>query len=287
MSNHGKVNHALLGGIHLALVLFGILTALPFLWLIVNAFKSNADFFNSIFLPTGDGLLGIAWGKLTLENFWKLFSEADFLRNVVNSFFLASTAAVIACLLSAMGGYALAKFRFPGRLFFTGVVLSALVIPGTLLLAPTYQLLFQLGLLNSFAGLLLPGFAPAFGVFLFRQAILNAIPNDMLESARIDGAGEFRIFFEMVLPLVRPMAGAFLLLTFMGMWNNFILPQIILQSPENFPLAVAIAQLRDSYGQDYGMIFAATVVSISPVILLFLLLQREFITGLTSGAIKA
>ena len=108
----------------------------------------------------------------------------------------------------------------------------------------------------------------------------------MLESARIDGAGELRIFFTMVLPLLRPMIGAFLMITFLGTWNNFIGPQIILQSPELFPLSVAINQLRGLYGTDYGMIMSGTLVSIAPVLALFLLLQKEFIAGLTSGAVK-
>jgi ABC-type glycerol-3-phosphate transport system permease component len=155
-----------------------------------------------------------------------------------------------------------------------------------LLLAPGYQLIYRLGLLDSFVGLILPGIAPAFGIFLFRQAMLNTIPLDLMESARIDGCGEIRLFFTIILPLVRPMIGAFLLVTFMGAWNNFIQPQIILQTPEKFPLAVAIAQLKGLYGTDYGLLMAGTVAAITPVMCLFLLLQRDFIAGLTTGAVK-
>ena len=109
---------------------------------------------------------------------------------------------------------------------------------------------------------------------------------ELIEAARIDGSGEMRIFFTVVLPLVRPMVGAFLLITFLGTWNNYISPQVILQSPERFPLSVAIAQLKGVYSQDYGMLMAGTLVSVLPVLVLFLLLQREFIAGLTSGAVK-
>jgi len=112
------------------------------------------------------------------------------------------------------------------------------------------------------------------------------VPNEVLDAARIDGAGEFRVFFGMVIPLVRPMLGAFLLITFLGTWNNFISPQVVLQSSEKFPLSVAIAQLKGVYSQDYALQMAGTLVSIAPVLCLFLLLQKEFISGLISGAVK-
>ena len=160
------------------------------------------------------------------------------------------------------------------------------MVPGVLLLAPTYQLLYWLGLLDSNLGLILPLAAPAFGVYLFRQAMISSVPDEMLEAARIDGCGELRMFATMILPLVRPMIGAFLMITYLATWNNFIWPQVVLQSPEKLPLAVAIAQLKSVYAQDYGMLMAGTLLSIGPVLILFLLLQREFITGLTSGAVK-
>jgi ABC-type glycerol-3-phosphate transport system permease component len=204
----------------------------------------------------------------------------------VNSVFYASVFSVLSTLCAAMGGYALAKFTFRANRPLTALVLASLIIPGPLLLAPGYQLIYRLGLLDSFMGLILPGIAPAFGVFLFRQALLHTVPLDLIEAARIDGCGEIRCFFTIVLPLVRPMLGAFLLITFMGAWNNFIQPQIILQTPEKFPLAVAIAQLKGLYSADYGLLMAGTVVSIAPVMGLFLLLQKDFIAGLTSGAVK-
>ncbi|MFH1500076.1 MAG: carbohydrate ABC transporter permease [Verrucomicrobiota bacterium] len=268
------------------LTVFAAVTLVPFAWLLCAAFKSNADFFASLFLPGGDGFLGVDWGRLTLVNFKRLFTEVGIGNAIMNSVFLSSTAALLATLCSALGGYALAKFRFAGREWVLACVFAALVIPGPLLMAPGYKLIYQLGLLDTYAGLLLPGIAPAFGIFLFRQSMMNAVPTTLIESARIDGAGEIRIFFTIVLPLVRPMIGAYLMITFLGMWNNFIGPQIILQTPEHFPLSVAINQLRGLYGIDYGMIMAGTVVSIAPVLMLFLLLQKEFIAGLTSGAVK-
>ncbi len=232
------------------------------------------------------GFLGIAWGQLTVHHFKRLMSEQNFLRNVVNSLFIASVSSVLATLFAAMGGYALAKFRFFGRESITSAVLILLIVPGSLLFAPTYQLLYWFGMLDSFPGLIVPGLAPAFGVYLFRQAMISSLPDEMLEAGRIDGCGEFKLFFSFALPMVRPMVGTFILITFLGAWNNYIGAQIIIKSPEMLPLSVAVAQLRSEYGQDYGMLMAGTLVSIAPVMLLFLMLQREFIEGLSSGAVK-
>ena len=272
--------------VYAGLGFFGILTLVPFVWMACAAFKTNADVFAFDFLPRGDGFLGVAWGRLTVSHFGRLFTDLGLGTAMVNSIFLAATSSLLATFCCALAGYALAKFRFAGQSFMLSLVLAALVIPGPLLLAPGYKLLYDLGLLDSFAGLILPGVAPAFGVFLFRQAMLNAVPTTLIESARIDGAGEIRIFFTIVLPLVRPMIGAYLIIVFLGSWNNFIGPQIILQDANSFPLSVAINQLRGLYGTDYGLLTAGTMVSVAPVLALFLLLQKEFIAGLTSGAVK-
>ncbi len=272
--------------VYTLLVVFAIITLIPFAHMLAGALKTKFDYAATLFLPEGDGFLGIGWDRITLDNFRRLFGELKIGRAMLNSLFLASVHAILTVLFCSMGGYALAKLRFKGREFVTTLVLTALIIPGPLLLAPGFKLLYQLGLLNTYTGLLLPGLTPAFGVFLFRQAMLNGVPGELIEAARIDGAGEARIFFELVLPLVRPMMGAFLMISFMGTWNNFISPQIILQSPDLHPLSVALNNLKGLYGTDYALIMAGTIVSISPVMCIFLLLQREFIAGLTGGAVK-
>lgn len=261
------------------------LTLVPFVWLAVSSLKTNQDFLGSMFIPRDDSG-ALAFGRLTSEHYVKLFESLGFLRPLVNSVFLSSVTGLIATLFCAMGGYALARFKFRGRGMVTAAVVGAVLIPAPLLLAPGYKLLYDLGLLNSYAGLILPAAAPAFGVFLFRQAVLSGVPTEIVESARIDGCGELRIFFQMVMPLVRPMAATFLMITFLGVWNNFITPQVVLQSDSMFPLPVAVAQLRGTYYQDYGLQMAGTAVSIIPVLVLFMLLQDEFVSGLTSGAVK-
>lgn len=283
MSGRGRTLRGLL--LHAALIVLAVVVLTPFAWLIVASLKSQEDFFSGLFFPPGDGAFGVAWDKLTLQNYAALL-ELGFGRAFLNSLLYSSAAAVFATLFSAATGYVLAKFRFRGNALLTLLVLGALIVPPSLLIAPGYELLYHLGLLDSVLGLLLPAFAPAFGVFLFRQAVLQSVPDELMEAARIDGCSERSIFFVIVLPLVQPMVGAFMLITFLAMWNNFISPQIVLQSAEKQPLSVAIAQLRGVYRTDYGLLMAATVVSVAPVAALFLLLQKQFIAGLTSGAVK-
>lgn len=272
--------------LHACLLTLAMVTLIPMLWMVTTSFKGLSDQGISLFLPEGRGLFGVAWDRVTIINFVTLFDEARLGLALINSVFLASVAAVGATICCAAGGYALARFTFRGRGAISALVLGALIIPPPLLLAPTYELLYHLGLLDTYWGLLLPAFAPAFGIFLFRQATLQSVPRELLEAARMDGCGELRAFAVIVLPLLRPMIGAFMLITFLAWWNNFIGPQVVLQSPEKYPLAVAIAQLKGNYYQDYGLQMAATLVSVAPVMILFLMLQRDFIAGLTAGAVK-
>ena len=280
--SRGRVGSVVIHGV---LAVASVLTLTPFLWLFTSSFRTNEGFFDTYFLPAGeDG--GIGWDRLTLGHYEKLLFEMGFGRAILNSFFLASVTSVLATLLSAMAGYAMARYAFRGRRVCMSVVLLMLIIPPPLLLAPTYQLLFGLDLLDTYWALILPAAAPAFGVYLFRQATLSSVPEQLLEAARIDGCGELRMFFVIGLPLLKPMVGAFMLITFLWTWNNFIGPQVMLQDVDKFPLAVAIAQLKGVYYQDYGLQMAGTVVSIIPVMVLFLVLQRDFIAGLTAGAVK-
>ena len=186
--------------IYTLLVVFAIITLIPFAHMLAGALKTKFDYATTLFLPAGDGFLGIGWDRITLDNFRRLFGELAIGRAMLNSLFLASVHAILTVLFCSMGGYALSKLKFKGREFVTTLVLTALIIPGPLLLAPGFQLLYQLGLLNTYTGLLLPGLTPAFGVFLFRQAMLNGVPNELIEAARIDGAGEARGHYRIHLP---------------------------------------------------------------------------------------
>lgn len=272
--------------LYFTLSVFAVVTLVPFVYLFFSAFKSQETFFSFVFWPTEGKWWQVDWSGFTLKHFVTLFTDAGVARATLNSFFLASVTAVFATLCSAMCGYALAKYRFAGRSALLWLVLGALAVPAALLIAPGYQVVYWLGLLDSYAGLILPAIAPAFGVYLFRQAFISSMPDEMLEAARVDGCGELRLFFTIALPMVRPMIGAFLLITYLGTWNNFISPQIIIQSQDKLPLSVFVAQLRGPYGTEYGLIMAGTLVAVAPVLALFLLLQRDFIAGLTAGAVK-
>jgi ABC-type glycerol-3-phosphate transport system permease component len=185
-----------------------------------------------------------------------------------------------------MAGVSLACYEFKGKRLMTSLVLSSVLIPAPLLIAPGYVLLHQLHLLDTLAGLILPMLASAFGVYLFRQAAYSTLHREMIEAARMDGCSEWRMFWVLGIPLLRPMIGAFMMVTFLGAWNNYIQPQVVMQTPEQFPLAVAVTQLKGQFYQDYGLQMAGTVVSIVPVLVLLSLLRREFVAGLTAGAVK-
>jgi ABC-type glycerol-3-phosphate transport system permease component len=253
------------------------ITLTPLAWLVAAVFKSPEDFFHYLFFPP--------FGQLTLHNFVQLFRDLPFARFLANSIFLTGTSVLAQVFLASLGGYALAKYDFAGKRLITLLMLAMLTLPNQVMIAPTYELIYRMGLVDTYPGLLLPAVVSVFGMFLFRQAI-STVPDELYDAGRIDGAGEFRLYWDVTLPVVRPMIGAFCLISFMGQWNSYIWPQLVFQSQEHFTLPMAINQMQGTYRTEYGLIMAATLLSILPVTGLFLLLQKEFISGLTSGAVK-
>jgi ABC-type glycerol-3-phosphate transport system permease component len=230
--------------------------------------------------------------QVNLGNFDRLFTPrpsvqgpVNFWRYIVNSMFLATTITFLSMLFSSMGGYALAKYRFRGRTPLVIFMLASMTIPGVVLLAPNFEIIWRLGWMDTYKALIVPGCVSVFGIFLFRQAMLS-VPDDLIEAGRIDGCGEFRIYLNLVMPLVRPMTGAFCLITFLGTWNSFLGPNIYLQTQSKLTLPVVLNQFIGVYTQEYGVFLAGTLLAIIPPAILFLALQREFISGLTSGALK-
>jgi ABC-type glycerol-3-phosphate transport system permease component len=165
--------------------------------------------------------------------------------------FVACAGVVIQLFFSSLAGFALAKYEFRGKQAITLLMLATLLIPGQVTLAPTYELIYRMGLVDTYAGLLVPGAVSVFGIFLFRQAMLS-VPTELIHAARIDGCSEFQIYWQIVIPTVRPMIGAFVLIAFMGQWNSFLWPQIILHSAERFTLPIALTQMVGIYQQQYG-----------------------------------
>jgi len=278
------------------LAVVGSIVLAPFAWLVCSAIKDPDVMNKHTFLPPpADVKRDVAQGKFELvngKNFRKLFAAEQtaqgpvrFWRYILNSLFLASAQTFISLVFCSMGGYALAKYRFPGRGAILTFMLASLTIPGVVLLAPSFRIIWQLGWMDTYFALLVPGAVGAFGIFLFRQALMN-VPNDLIEAGRIDGCGEFRIYLTLAMPLVRPMTGAFCLITFLGTWNAFLGPSIFLQTQAKLTLPVVLNQYVGTYAQQYGVFLAGTLLAIIPPAILFFALQREFISGLTSGAVK-
>ena len=269
--------------VYIVLIVCAALTLTPLIWLVAASIKTPDDLFHYTFFAP----------HATLKNFADLFQigtpeaqkNVPFLRSLVNSVFVACTTVVVQLFFSSLAGFALAKYEFAGKKPLMLMMLATMLIPGQVLMSPLYELLYRLGLVDTYPGLIIPGAVSVFGIFLFRQSILQ-VPDELLQAARIDGCSEFRIYRDIVMPVSRPMIGAFCLISFMGAWNNFLWPQIILHSNYRFTLPLALNALVSVYAQQYGIFLAGTLLAIVPVIVLFLLLQKEFVAGLTAGAVK-
>ena len=274
---------------HLVLGLAACLMLAPFAWLVCAAFKDKDVLMQYMFLPP---LWKWSSATINLDNFRQLFAGEDSLQGkvyfweyIVNSLLLASVTTTVQLFFCSMGGYALAKFDFRGKRAIMAFMIGSLMIPGILFLAPVFKLIHELGWMDTYLALVVPGAAGVFGIFLFRQAIVR-LPNSLIEAARIDGANEFAIYFNIIMPLVRPMTGAFCLVCFLGSWNAFIGPQIYLQSTSKLTLPVILNQYVGVYQQQYGVFLAGTLLAIIPPAILFFILQKEFVAGLTSGGVK-
>jgi len=290
--------------LYLALCVCTAVMLTPMVWLVAASFKGPDDLFHYVFFApflepesfrerTKEiGLLGYFGNllltlvpKIEFHNFRQLFGDIPFFRFVMNSCFVAGTTVIVQLFFSSLGGFALAKYEFKGKRFVMGLMLGTMMIPAQVLMAPLYELIFKLGLVDTYVGLIVPGAVSVFGMFLFRQSMLD-LPDELLYAGRIDGCGEFRLYWDIALPVSRPMIGAFTLISFMGSWNSFLWPQIILHSQDRFTLPIGLNQMVGVYSQEYGTLMAGTLLSVLPVMLLFFLLQKEFISGLAAGAIK-
>lgn len=261
--------------VYILLLAFTVVALVPFVWLLAAAVKPSGDIFTYVFFGP----------KLTVENFHDLFDKEPFLRYFLNSIFLTCAGVTLQVFLSSLAGFALAKYQFVGKKLIYGIMLATLMIPGQVTLGPLYELLYHMHLVDSYLGLLIPGAVSIFGIFLFDRA-LRQVPDELIQAARIDGCSEFRIYRDIVMPVARPTIGAFCLISFMGSWNSYLWPNILLHTKSRFTLPIALGQMIGIYNQQYGMLMAGTLLAVLPVIILFFILQREFVAGLTSGAVK-
>jgi len=260
-----------------ALLLLAALSLTPLLWMVSVSLmaRGEASQFPPPFLPA----------SATLDSYRELFAGTGIGRNFANSLLVSIAITALSLLLNTMAGYAFAKLRFVGRERLFQLLLAALVVPAQVAMLPLFLLMKQLGLLNSYWGVIVPGMASVFGIFLVRQ-YARGIPDELIEAARIDGAGELRIFFQIVLPMLKPVLVTLAIFTFMGAWNDFMWPLIVLTDQEHYTLPVALAALSREHIMDVELMMAGAVVTVLPVLALFLLLQRYYIQGLLLGSVK-
>lgn len=264
--------------LYLLLTVALLVVITPFIWMVLGAFKTNAELRQVP--PTW-------WPESpTLENFRQLFSRLSFGTYFVNSTIVASVVTVGNLLFCSMVGYALAMLRFRGKRLIFALILGTLMIPGVVTFVPLFVLVANLGLVDTLPGLFLPFLVGPFGVFLMRQFVLG-LPRDLVEAARIDGAGEFRIFFQVILPLLGPALATLGILTFLGSWNNFLWPLVVAQTNDTYTLPVALALYSTGQNeQQYGLLMAGATIVVLPVLIVFLIFQRRFIQGIATTGIK-
>jgi multiple sugar transport system permease protein len=261
------------------LLIIGLLLLVgPFVWMILGSFKETAELRRvpPTWIPENP----------TIANYVDLFDRLNFARFFFNSAVVASAVTAGNLLFCSMLGYALAKLQFPGKRILFALVLGTLMVPAMVTFMPLFVLVANLGLVNTHAGLILPFLAGAFGVFLMRQFILG-IPDELLDAARVDGAGEYYIFFRIILPLCGAPLATLGILTFLGSWNSFLWPLVVASTEEMYTLPVAIALFAVGQQQtNLGLLMAGSVVVVVPVLVVFIVLQRFFTQGIAMTGIK-
>ena len=259
------------------LAITAVLTALPLVWML-----------SASLMPTGEATQlppRFLPSHPTITHYRDLFTRMNFGQSFANSMIIAAGITLCSLFLNSMAGYAFAKLRFGGRDRLFGLLIAALVIPTQVGMLPLFLLLKSVHLVNSYWGVILPSMATIFGVFLIRQFMIS-IPDDLLDAARIDGAGEFRIYWSIVLPLARPVLVTLAIFMFMSAWNDFLWPLIVLTDSAKYTLPVAVANLVGEHVQDTELMMASSVLTVLPVLILFLALQRHYIAGIMVGSVK-
>ncbi|MFE7897811.1 carbohydrate ABC transporter permease [Streptomyces sp. NPDC057424] len=266
------------------LVVMAVYMLLPVFWLIVSATKSQGDLVDSFGLWFSDFHL--------FDNLRALFSKQDgvYLPWLLNSLLYAGAGAAVGTLLSAMAGYALAKYRFRGREFLFSVVLGGVLVPATALALPLFLLFAEVDATNTFWSVFLPSIVSPFGVYLSRIFAAASVPDELLEAARIDGAGELRTFFTMSLRLMSPAMVTIFLFQFVVIWNNFLLPLVMLQDDRLYPVTLGLFTWQSQVSRDPSLqilSLTGSLVSVVPIVITFLVLQRYWKAGLAAGAVKS
>lgn len=263
--------------INIVLIAGVLIEVLPYLYMAFGAFKQNDEIFGEPIT-----LFPQVW---TGENMRELVEGFPLLRWALNTAVVAIVGTVLAVLLASLAGFAFAKHDFRFKKSLLTIMLVTILLPSQVLLVPQFQIMRAFDWFNTYEGLIIPRAVTAFGIILMRQYIL-AIPNELLDAARVDGATEFGIWWRIIVPLVRPGVAVLGILTFLGLWNDFFWPLIITTDPNMFVINLGISSLIGPYDFRYGMLLSGALLASLPVIVAFLFFQRQFVSGLTRGALK-
>lgn len=261
------------------LIFMFIVAAFPFYWMFVVASQST------------EAINDIPPAMIPGPNFFyhvgEVFARVPFDRALLNSLFVSGTIAIFQTFFAALAGYAFAKMEFPFRRVLFVIVVATMMVPLQLGVIPQFMIIQQLGWVNNLSAVIVPGLVSAFGVFWMRQYIAGSVSDEIIQAARVDGAGSFRVFRSVVFPMVRPSAAVLGLFAFMFAWNDFFWPLIVLQQPESFTTQVALRQIQNlAYVTDYGVQMAGTVVATLPLLIIGLVLGKQLISGIMEGAVK-
>jgi multiple sugar transport system permease protein len=263
--------------LHVLLVIGAVLTLAPLVWMVCASLMptGDANTFPPPFFPR----------RVTFEHYADLFTRLNLARSFMNSVLITVLATVGSVVVVSMAGYAFAKLRFRGRDPLFRSLSLALVVPAQVGMLPLFLLLRELGLVNTYAGAIIPYLASVFGIFMVRQYVLS-LPDELLDAARVDGAGEWRIFWAIVVPVIRPILVTLAAFTFLSAWNDFMWPLIVLTDGAKYTLPVALANLSGEHVQDTELMMAGSVITTLPALLVFLAFQRIYVRGILAGSLK-
>jgi multiple sugar transport system permease protein len=261
--------------VFVALVVICLLTVFPLIWMVSSAFKPGEDVYSLAIIPESP----------TLDNFRYVFTEVPFFRYMFNSFFVSATVTLIALVFHSMAAYALARLRFPGRELIFRLIFATLLVSLPVILVPLFVLVRSMGMLNTYAGLIIPAIFHAFGIFLLRQFYLG-IPGELEEAAILDGAGYWRVYANIILPLSRPILAALAVFFFLANWNSFLWPLTITNDPNLWVVQTGISSFQQQYASAQNYIMAASVVVAMPTMLLFFIFQRQLVESIKTSGFK-
>lgn len=276
MASHARKKKSEKVIVTLFLMIGGFLVAIPFLWMLASAFKTEVE--SLVFPPT------ILPENPTLDNFINLFTELNFDVYLVNTIIIVLFS-MVGMFLSTMAGYGFAKFHFKGKELVFYMILATMMIPNQVTMIPVYLIVNFLGLTNTMAGIILPGLIVAFMIFLIRQ-FMATIPDDLIEAARLDGAGELYIFFKLIIPMAKPIIAVQAILTFIASWNSFIWPLIIANDDSLYTLSVGLSLLQGQHQSNFGLQMAGAAFMVIPILIIFMLFQKYVVEGFTMSGIK-